>query len=183
MNNLLYSLMMASDASETAQGGFFQKYWLIIVMGVLIVAMVVMTIIPNKRRQKEYQRMQNGIRPGTKIMTIGRMIGTVVRVYDNNTLEVDVGTPGAPVIMTISREAVSVNLDEQAAQQAGNVAPAAAAPAATEAKADEAAAPAETASDLPQEQSEIPEEKSELPVEGGETIEEPKKATKKDDYI
>ena len=128
-----------------------QSIIFIVILAVMIVAMVLLTIIPNKRKQKEYQKMQDELRPGTKIMTIGRMIGTVVRVYDNNTLEVDVGTAETPVIITINREAVGINLDAQAA-----------AAAAKEVKHVEQSQPAEAQSAtevLGEEKSELPEEK------------------------
>ena len=179
MNFLLNMFIMLANEATTGTGtGTGSKgigdYWLIIVMGVLIVGMVVMTIIPNKRRQKEYQRMQDEIRPGTKVMTIGRMIGTVVRIYDNNTLEVDVGTPGAPVVITINREAIGVNLDAQAAAQAAKNG---GAPAAT---ADSAPVEGDSAdvSALPQEESALPQEESDLPVE---PESKPGKKPKKDD--
>ena len=176
MNLLNMFYLLADETTTTGTGtGTGSKgigdYWLIIVMGVLIVAMVVMTIIPNKRRQKEYQRMQDEIRPGTKVMTIGRMIGTVVRIYDNNTLEVDVGTPGAPVVITINREAIGVNLDAQAAAQAAKNGTAT--PQAAETTQDDVQ---ESASDLPQEQSDIPTESSDIPAES-----KPGKRPKRDD--
>lgn len=176
--NLFYLFAAAEEAGNGAGTGTGtgtnnnSGIWMIVVMGVLIVAMVVMTIIPNKRRQKEYQKMQTEIRPGTKIMTIGRMIGTVVRVYDNNTLEVDVGTPGAPVVITINREAIGVNLDAQAAAQAAKEAAKAAKSAPAQEEPAQVDAPAAQG-----EQSEIPQEVSELPVE-----EKPSKK-KEDDSI
>jgi len=119
--NFLANLFAAE--ATTGNGNNGMSWVFIAVLGVAIVAMVVMTIIPNKRRQKDYQRMQDELRAGTRIMTIGRMVGKVVRVNDDGkTLEVDVGTPAAPVVITISREAVGVNLDAQeAAQQAREV--------------------------------------------------------------
>ena len=115
--------LFAAEAAGTTSGNGGMSWVFIAVLGVAIVAMVVMTIIPNKRRQKDYQRMQDELRAGTRIMTIGRMVGKVVRVNDDGkTLEVDVGTPAQPVVITISREAVGVNLDAQeAAAQAREV--------------------------------------------------------------
>lgn len=94
-------------------GGGIPTWAITLILVVMIVGFLLMSIIPNKRRQKEYQQMQNEIRVGTKIMTIGRMIGTITKVYPDKTVEVDVGTPGNPVIITISREAIGVNLTAQ----------------------------------------------------------------------
>ena len=86
-----------------------------VVFAVLIVAMIIFPMFSNKKRQKQYNEMQNSLRPGTKIMTIGRLIGTVVKVYSDNTIELDIGTEGNPVIIVINREAVGVNLSAQPA--------------------------------------------------------------------
>ena len=148
--NVLSTISYLFAADAATGGDNKQSIIFIVILAVMIVAMVLLTIIPNKRKQKEYQKMQDELRPGTKIMTIGRMIGTVVRVYDNNTLEVDVGTAETPVIITINREAVGINLDAQAAMKA-----------AKEVKHAEADKPAEStpAAVLGEEKSELPEEK------------------------
>ena len=55
--------------------------------------------------------MQNAIKVGTRVMTIGRLVGVVVAVNTDNTLEVDIGTKGNPVIIVINREGIGLNLD------------------------------------------------------------------------
>lgn len=120
-------LNLLSEAAEgttnTTQNNGSGSNWIIwVIFGVMIVGMILLTVIPNKRRQKEYQKMQNEIRVGTKIMTIGRMVGTITKVYTDGTIELDVGTPGNPVVITITREAIGVNMTAQeqakAAQEA-----------------------------------------------------------------
>lgn len=152
-----------TGGTSSGSGGLFgnsSSIVFIVILAVMIVGMVLLTIIPNKRKQKEYQKMQDEIRPGTKIMTIGRMIGTVVRVYDNNTLEVDVGTPGAPVVITINREAVGINLDAQAAAQAAREVKHQ--PAADQSADSAIEGESGSVSELPEEKSELPEEKSSI---------------------
>ncbi len=106
--------------TQTNNGGGNWIVW--VIFAVMIVGMILLTVLPNRKRQKEYQKMQDEIRIGTRIMTIGRMIGTITKIYPDNTIEVDVGTPGNPVIITINREAIGVNLTVQeqikAAQEA-----------------------------------------------------------------
>ncbi|MBQ7653204.1 MAG: preprotein translocase subunit YajC [Clostridia bacterium] len=117
--------------SETTMGN-----WVVwVIFGVMIVGMILLTVLPNKKRQKEYQQMQDNLRVGTKVMTIGRLIGVITKVYSDGTIELDVGTPGAPVVITINREAIAVNLTAQA-QAAAQKAAAANQPKA-EAKAEE----------------------------------------------
>ena len=85
-----------------------------VIFGVMIVGMILLTVLPNKKRQKEYQQMQDNLRVGTKVMTIGRMIGVITKVYSDGTIELDVGVAGAPVVITVNREAIAVNLTAQA---------------------------------------------------------------------
>lgn len=155
MNFLAYLFATTGADAGSGNNNNSMSWVFIAVLGVAIVAMVLLTIIPNKRRQKDYQKMQDELRPGTRIMTIGRMVGKVVKVNDDGkTLEVDVGTPAQPVVITISREAVGINLDAQEA-----------AAAAREVKHVDVDAPQTKKEDAPAGTEALGEEKSELPEE------------------
>ena len=86
---------------------------MIVVLLVLFVGMMAISIIPQKKKQKEYAAMQSAIKVGTRIMTIGRLVGTVVAINTDNTIEVDIGTKGNPVVIVINREGIGLNLDAQ----------------------------------------------------------------------
>ena len=86
---------------------------MIVVLLVLFVGMMLISIIPQKKKQKEYEAMQNAIKVGTRVMTIGRLVGTVVAINTDNTIELDIGTKGSPVIILINREGIGLNLDAQ----------------------------------------------------------------------
>ena len=86
---------------------------MIVVLLVLFVGMMLISIIPQKKKQKEYEAMQSAIKVGTRVMTIGRLIGTVVAINTDNTIEIDIGTKGNPVIILINREGIGLNLDAQ----------------------------------------------------------------------
>ena len=86
---------------------------MIVVLLVLFVGMMAISIIPQKKKQKEYAAMQEAIKVGTRIMTIGRLVGTVVAINTDNTIEVDIGAKGSPVIIVINREGIGLNLDAQ----------------------------------------------------------------------
>lgn len=64
-------------------------YTMLIVLGVIVVAFIVMSIVNNKNRKKqmaEDQKRKDSLCKGTKIITIGGIIGTVVSVdHENNT--------------------------------------------------------------------------------------------------
>ncbi|NCA67641.1 MAG: preprotein translocase subunit YajC [Clostridia bacterium] len=87
----------------------------LVVIVVMFGGMMALSIIPQKKRQKQYTEMQSQIRVGTKIMTIGRLIGRIVKIYSDNTIDLDIGTEGKPVVIVINREAIGINLDAQAA--------------------------------------------------------------------
>ena len=73
--------------------------------------MIVLTIIPQKKRQKEQKAMMDSITVGTKIMTIGRMVGKITQVNADNTLIVNVGTENSPTYIVIDRQAVGLVLE------------------------------------------------------------------------
>ena len=100
----MISNLIAADTSSIV---------MIVVLLVLFVGMMLISIIPQKKKQKEYEAMQNAIKVGTRIMTIGRLIGTVVAINTDNTIEVDIGTKGNPVIILMNREGIGLNLDAQ----------------------------------------------------------------------
>lgn len=93
--------------------------WVIYVfIGVILVGMILLTIIPQKKRQKQQQEMMNSLTVGTKIMTIGRLVGVIVQVNADNTLHVNVGTEAQPTVIVIDRNAVGLVLQNVAAPAA-----------------------------------------------------------------
>ncbi len=112
-----------------------------IVIGVVLVLMIVLTIIPQKKRQKQQQEMMNSLAVGTKIMTIGRMVGKITQVNSDNTLIVNVGTENSPTLIVIDRNAVGLVLENVAAAPVAE-------PAVEETKAEDAPAFTETAEEV-----------------------------------
>ena len=125
------------------------SYAMYIIIGVVLVLMIVLTIIPQKKRQKQQQEMMNSLAVGTKIMTIGRMVGKITQINADNTLIVNVGTENSPTLIVIDRNAVGLVLENVAAPapapapaeepKAEESAPAIEAPAAEEVFAEESA--------------------------------------------
>ena len=77
----------------------------------------------------------NSLAVGTKIMTIGRLVGVIVQVNADNTLHVNVGTEDQPTVIVIDRNAVGLVLQNVAAP--APVVSDAPAPAAEEQKSEE----------------------------------------------
>ncbi|MDE6060536.1 MAG: preprotein translocase subunit YajC [Clostridia bacterium] len=95
-----------------------------VIIGVVLVLMIVLTIVPQKKRQKEQQKMMDSLNVGTKLMTVGGIVGKITQVNSDNTLIVNVGTENNPTLIVIDRKAVGYVLEAVAA-------PAAVEPAAT----------------------------------------------------
>ncbi len=72
---------------EGKSGG--TDYTMLIILGVIIVAFIVMSVVNGKNRKKqmaEDQKRKDSLCKGTKIITIGGIVGTVVSVdHENNT--------------------------------------------------------------------------------------------------
>ncbi|MGN0771768.1 MAG: preprotein translocase subunit YajC [Christensenellales bacterium] len=71
----MYNIILA----ETSQT---RSITMLIVMAVLLVGMMLLSIIPQKKRQKKAQEMMNSIKVGTKVKTIGGFVG-IIKAIDN----------------------------------------------------------------------------------------------------
>lgn len=110
---LLNSLLLAADESSSSSNGWIMY----VIIGVVLVLMIVMTIIPQKKRQKEQQEMMNSLCVGTKLMTVGGIVGKITQVNSDNTLIVNVGTESNPTLMVIDKKAVGYVLEKVNAPQ------------------------------------------------------------------
>ncbi len=119
MFNILQILAdAAADGSTGAGAGTQSKIpsWVMyVVIGVVLVLMIVLTIIPQKKRQKEQQNMMNSLCVGTKLMTVGGMVGKITQVNSDNTLIINVGTDANPTLIVIDKKAVGYVLEKVAA--------------------------------------------------------------------
>lgn len=93
--------------------------WTWVIMGALIVGMMLMSIIPNKRRQKKMQEMMSQIGIGSKVRTIGGFIGTIVYVdQPNNRYTINIAPDGEQAVnVVILQGAIASRLDPNAAAQ------------------------------------------------------------------
>ena len=139
--------------SLLAADGNYTQWIMIGIVGVLFVGMIVYTIFSSRKRKQQQDNMMNSLVVGTKIMTIGRMVGKITQVNTDNTLIVNVGTENNPTLIVIDRQAVGLVLENAAAPQpapapAEAPAPAADLPQDEPVAAEEAPAAEEEKSDL-----------------------------------
>lgn len=159
-------LQILADTTETATTSSKIPSWVMyVVIGVVLVLMIVLTIIPQKKRQKEQQNMMNSLCVGTKLMTVGGMVGKITQVNSDNTLIINVGTETNPTLIVIDKKAVGYVLEKVAA-------PAAEAPATEEPATEETATDAVT--DAAEETAPATEE-TEAPAEEGTVTEDENK--------
>ena len=84
---------------------------MIIILAVFFVAMMAMSIIPQRKQKKKREEMMAKLGVGAKIMTIGRLVGYVVSFDDaNNTAVINVGTEENATYITIDRAAIGIVL-------------------------------------------------------------------------
>ena len=108
---MLNSLILAADETTKSNNGWIMY----VVIGVVLVLMIVLTIVPQKKRQKEQQNMMNSLCVGTKLMTVGGIVGKITQVNADNTLIVNVGTEANPTLIVIDKKAVGYVLEKVAA--------------------------------------------------------------------
>lgn len=105
-NWILLAEEAAADATTTTNTGNKNGWVMWVILGVVLVAMIVLTIVPQKKRQKQQQNMLNSLTVGTKLMTVGGIVGTIQQVNADDTLIVNVGTESNPTLIVIDKKAV-----------------------------------------------------------------------------
>lgn len=110
MNTLVFTLfgMMngAGDGTGAATGGA-SPYSSIILMVGLVAIMYFLMIRPQKKRQKEEQEMRSSLEIGDEIITIGGIVGKVVKIREED-IVIETGTDR--VKMRLQRWAVNTNV-------------------------------------------------------------------------
>ena len=84
MFNLSTLLLETSAPATTPQGGDWMYY--LVTFGPLVLIVVLMYFImirPQRKKQKEEQKMRNDLRVGDEITTIGGICGRVVNVKED----------------------------------------------------------------------------------------------------
>ena len=75
-------LQAANGAAEGAAAGRGFMSFLPFIL--IIVVLWVLMIMPQRKRQKETQKMLNELQPKDKVVTIGGILGTVVKVKNDS---------------------------------------------------------------------------------------------------
>ena len=94
---------MINLLSETGMGS-----WLMPVMLIgLFAIMLIVTIIPQKKRKKQAQQMMSTLGVGSQVRTIGGFVGIVFAIDDStNIIQLNIGSEESPVLVTLDKAAI-----------------------------------------------------------------------------
>lgn len=103
MLNLLN--LLTSTSGDTSGDTSGSSWVTLIVFGVLIVGMVLMMIIPQRKQKKRADEMMAKLAVGSVITSIGGIVGTVVAL-DDKFIWIETGVDGAKGTMQLLRQAI-----------------------------------------------------------------------------
>jgi len=79
LNNFLLLFMSSPDASQG--GGSFLATWGILIP--LFLIMYLLLIRPQRKRQKEHEKLLTELKKGDRVVTNSGMFGTIFAIYDD----------------------------------------------------------------------------------------------------
>ncbi len=98
------SIFILADTAPQNTG----SSWLLPVIMIAFIAILLLTsIIPQKKRQKQMMNMLANLKAGDEIKTIGGMVGKIAAVNEETgILTINVGTESAPTYINIDKVAI-----------------------------------------------------------------------------
>lgn len=79
-------LEATADATESASKGWLSTASPVLLMALVILAFYFLLIRPQKKKEKEDQKMRNSIVPGDTVTTIGGIVGVVRSIKEDEDL-------------------------------------------------------------------------------------------------
>lgn len=112
-------LLAAGKAAEGGNNATANKIIPMVMLGVLMVAMVLLSIIPQRKRSKKHKEMMSGLKAGTKIKTIGGLVGEIKGFDDTtNSIVVDIARDkDVELLITLDRGSIYQVLNPEEAQE------------------------------------------------------------------
>ena len=105
----MFNLLLSGEAA-TNNGS---SIWIYVVLIVMVVAMLVLPSITNRRRMKEYNQMLDQLRVGDEVRTIGGVVGRVTKINTKGELKtfvLETGAKGSKTTMEFDMAAVGTVL-------------------------------------------------------------------------
>ena len=92
-----------SGSNSTANSGM--NWVTLVIFGVLIVGMILMMIIPQRKAKKRQEEMMSKLGVGSVITSIGGIVGKVVQL-DDEYIWIETGMDGTATTMKLIRQAI-----------------------------------------------------------------------------
>ncbi|MBQ7466756.1 MAG: preprotein translocase subunit YajC [Clostridia bacterium] len=110
----MFTRFLLEEAAESAaKPGIGNTWWIYVVLILLVVAMLVLPTITNKKREKEYNSMLDKIRVGDEVRTIGGVIGRITKISEKNGMKsfiLETGARGSKTTMEFDMAAIGMVL-------------------------------------------------------------------------
>ena len=105
---MFWNLLAETSEGTEQTGGSWTSYIPIIIIVLLLVAFFVWSFVSNRKKQKNFNETINAVRPGSKVKTIGGIVGEVVEVNDEeNTFVLRTGDSAGNVsFMKFDKQAI-----------------------------------------------------------------------------
>lgn len=105
---MFWNLLAEASEGPEQQGNTWTSYIPIIIIVLLLVAFFVWSFVSNRKKQKNFNETINAVRPGSKVKTIGGIVGEVVEVNDEeNTFVLRTGDSAGNVsFMKFDKQAI-----------------------------------------------------------------------------
>lgn len=91
-----------------ALSDFFGRFGSLLLLGAVMVGMVLLMVIPQRKQQKKIKEMLDSLKPGDYVRTVGGFFGTIVSI------------DGDVVILAAGPQKKKIAISRQAVSSAGN---------------------------------------------------------------
>ena len=119
MNNILNAVGLLLTGSDTTPNNSGASIWVYIALIALVVLMLVLPMITQRKRNKEYATMLESLTVGDTVKTIGGVIGRVTKIQDRNgtkTFIMETGLKNSKTTMEFDVAAVGYILNDKKPQ-------------------------------------------------------------------
>lgn len=105
----------ATDGSTAGTDGSGINWPTFVILGVLVVGMILMMVIPQRKQKKRAEEMMSKLNVGSIVTTIGGIVGEVVQLDDKH-IWISTGVDGNKTTMQFLRQAIHSVSTESAVQ-------------------------------------------------------------------
>ena len=105
----------ATDGSTAGADGSGNSWLTWVILGVLVVGMILMMVIPQRKQKKRAEEMMSKLNVGSIVTTIGGIVGEVVQLDDKH-IWISTGVDGNKTTMQFLRQAINSVSTESAVQ-------------------------------------------------------------------